>query len=73
MFSQPRLRGGRLARSSLNSVGCCTSFQDAVNATCAVAHLTTATLAIPAGVTALLALSYSGFVKFRLPFLGRRS
>jgi len=38
-----------------------------------VAHLTTATLAIPAGVTALLALSYSGFVKFRLPFLGRRS
>jgi len=38
-----------------------------------VAHLTTATLAIPAGVTALLALSYSGFVKFRLPFLDRRS
>jgi len=31
-----------------------------------------ATLGIPAAVTALLALSYSGFVKFRLPFLGRR-
>jgi hypothetical protein len=29
-------------------------------------------LAIPAGVTALLALFYSGFVKFRLPFLGGR-
>jgi hypothetical protein len=30
------------------------------------------TLAIPAGVTAILALSYGGFVKFRLPFLGGR-
>jgi uncharacterized membrane protein YoaK (UPF0700 family) len=30
------------------------------------------TLAIPAGFTGLLALSYSGFVKFRIPFLGRR-
>jgi hypothetical protein len=37
-----------------------------------VAHLTAATLAIPAAFTALLALFYSGFVKFRLPFLGRR-
>lgn len=31
-----------------------------------------ATLVIPAAVTALLALSYSGFVKFRLPFNSRR-
>lgn len=31
-----------------------------------------ATLGIPAAVTALLALSYSGFVKLRLPFLGGR-
>jgi hypothetical protein len=38
-----------------------------------VAHLTAVTLAIPAGVTALLALSYSGVVRFRLPFLGGRS
>lgn len=30
------------------------------------------TLAIPAAVTAILALSYGGFVKFRLPFLGGR-